>query len=184
LLRGIALYELNSTFFYLFFMLTLLQGQNQSLGLNCVFNLDSSLSESQAGSDHRTQLNNAINELSKVIWREGGFRFWHRRTNKNPLKYIFYCAQDKDRTRQRALRELRDTPQMERFSCGGYFVFIPSLLDRTLAITLRHTYYKPDQNHDLSEAVLWSSYEPMTLTLRLLKFFVTYRQRGLRGGSL
>ena len=80
------------------------QAQNTPLNLVCVFDLDSlpvkfgpSLSESRAGSDdQRSQLNNAIKELSKAIWRKGGFRFWHRRTYNTPLKYMFFCSQDKD----------------------------------------------------------------------------------------
>jgi len=140
-------------------MLTPLQGQSQPLNLSWVFSLDSlpvgfgsSLSESQAGSEHRTQLNKAINELSGLIWRKGGFRFWHRRTNNG--RYIFYCSQDKDRARQKASRGLRDAPQMERFSCGGQLTFTPSFLDRTLTIALRHTHHEPYNNHELSNAVL------------------------------
>ena len=140
-------------------MLTPLQGQVQPLNLSCVFSLDSlpvgfgsSLSESQAGSEHRTQLNKAINELSELIWKKGGFRFWHRRTNNG--RYIFYCSQDKDRARKTASRGLRDVPRMERFSCGGQLTFTPSFVDRTLAITLRHTHHEPYDNHELSDAVL------------------------------
>ena len=43
---------------------------------------------------------------------------------------------------------------MERLSCGGYLTFAPSFVDRTLTITLRHTYHNPYDNHKLSEAVL------------------------------
>jgi hypothetical protein len=43
---------------------------------------------------------------------------------------------------------------MERFSCGSYLAFTPSLLNRTLKITLRHTFHKPYENNELSEAVL------------------------------
>ena len=137
------------------------QGQNQPLNSSRVFSLDSlpvrfgsSLSESQAGSDHRPQLNNAIKELSQTIWRKGGFRFWHRRTEKNPLRYIYFCSQDKDRARQKPSRRLRDAPRMKRFSCGGYLTFVPSFVDRTLTISLRHTYHSPYDNHELSDAVL------------------------------
>jgi hypothetical protein len=43
---------------------------------------------------------------------------------------------------------------MERFSCGRYLTFAPSFVDRTLTITLRHTYNIPYDNYELSEAVL------------------------------
>ena len=114
-----------------------------------------SLSESPAGSDdQRSQLNNAIHELSNAIWRKGGFRFWHRRTNGTPLRYTFFCSQDKDRVRQKESKGLRDRLQMKRFSCDSCLVFTPSLLNRTLAITLRHAYHKPYENDEISEAVL------------------------------
>ena len=136
----------------------LLQGQSAPLDLSCVFNLDSlpvsfgpSLSESQ---DQRSQMNDAIKELSKTIWQKGGFRFWHRRTDNSPLKYIFFCCQDNDRIRKRESKGLRDRPQMKRFSCASYLAFTPSLLNRTLTITLRHTYHIPYASYELSEAVL------------------------------
>jgi hypothetical protein len=146
----------------LFSILTHLQGQNQPLKLSCIFNLDSlpvkfgpTLSGLQANSDdRRSQLNNAIKDLAEVIWRKGGFQFWHRKTYKSALNYMFFSSQDKDRIRQKASKGLRDTSQMERFSCGSYLVLAPSLLDRTLSITLRHTYHKPYENYELSEAVL------------------------------
>ena len=53
-----------------------------------------------------------------------------------------------------ASRGLRDAPRMERFSCGGQLTFTPSFVDRTLAITLRHTHHEPYDNHELSDAVL------------------------------
>ena len=43
---------------------------------------------------------------------------------------------------------------MKRFSCASYLAFIPSLLNRTLTITLQHAYHMPYKNYELSEAVL------------------------------
>jgi hypothetical protein len=127
-------------------MLTPLQGQSQPLNLLvylvwivCLLGL---VLACLAGSEH----------LSELIWRKGGFRFWHRKTNNG--RYIFYCSQDKDGARQKTSRGLRDASQMERFPCGGHLTFTPSFLERTLTITLRHTHHEPYDNHELSKAVL------------------------------
>jgi hypothetical protein len=60
-----------------------------SVWIACLF----SLSESQAGSEHRSQLNKAINELSELIWKKGGFRFWHRRTNNWQIHSLLLSGQ-------------------------------------------------------------------------------------------
>ncbi|KAK9246504.1 hypothetical protein V1506DRAFT_534877 [Lipomyces tetrasporus] len=35
--------------------------------------------------------------LAEVIWRKGGFRFWHRRMKQENLTYVYFCSQDGDR---------------------------------------------------------------------------------------
>jgi hypothetical protein len=145
-----------NSIFYLFSMLTLLQGQSQPLNFSCVFRFGSSLSESQA----------AINEPSQIIWRKGGFRF---RTNRNPRRHIF-CSQDKDRARQKPSRRLRDAPQMERFSCSGYLTFA------LIAPLQLHCGI-----HTISHMIITSFLRLYTI-MRPLKYSVTYKQCGLRGG--
>ena len=137
------------------------QNQTSSLDLRYIFDLDSlpvgfasQLSVQQDGSIDRTPLNNAIKTLAEVIWKKGGFRFWHRRTDWNNYTYSYYCSQDAEHARDSVAAGQRDALRMERFSCQSYLSFRPSLENRTLAIILRHTYHTPYVDHQLSPAVL------------------------------
>ncbi|KAK9236685.1 hypothetical protein V1525DRAFT_389238 [Lipomyces kononenkoae] len=114
----------------------------------------SELPVQQDGSTDRSPLNNAINMLAKMIWRKGGFRFWHRRIKSEYLMYVYYCSQDADRVPPSSATGPRDTQRMERFSCRSYLAFKPSLEGRTLEITLRHSYHAPYMDRKLSAAVL------------------------------
>ncbi|KAK9427273.1 hypothetical protein V1505DRAFT_53740 [Lipomyces doorenjongii] len=122
-----------------------------------VFNMDSlpvgfasQLPIQQDGSTDRSPLNNAINMLAKVIWRKGGFRFWHRRMKPENLTYVYFCSQDADRVPPSVATGRRNAQRMERFSCQSYLAFQPSLEDRTLAITLRHSYHSPYMDRKLN----------------------------------
>jgi hypothetical protein len=108
----------------------------------------------QDGSIDRIPLNNAINTLAKIIWKKSGFRFWHRRTDWDDRRYIYFCSQDAERVPPSEAKGKRDAPRMERFSCQSHLSFRPSLEDRTLAVSLRHTYHMPYEDHQLSTEVL------------------------------
>ncbi|KAK9343186.1 hypothetical protein V1522DRAFT_248681 [Lipomyces starkeyi] len=60
------------------------------------------------------------------------------------------CSQDADRVRPSVATGRRDAQRMERFSCQSYLAFKPSLEDRTLAITLRHSYHALYMDRKLS----------------------------------
>ena len=102
-----------------------------------------------AGSEHRTQSNKAITELSQLIWRKGGFRFWHRRTDNG--RYIF-CSQDNLIALSRRRQE--DFATHHRWSAFHAADATASFLDHTLTITLRHTHLEPYDNHEPSSTVL------------------------------
>jgi hypothetical protein len=114
----------------------------------------SQLPAQQDGSIDLSPLNSAINMLAEVIWRKGGFRFWHRRTKPETLTYVYFCSQDGDRVPDSMATGQRDAPRMERFSCQSYLTFIPSFEDRSLTITLRHSYHTLYTDRQLSPEVL------------------------------
>ena len=106
------------------------------------------------GTIDRAATVNAIRQLAEIVWKKGGFRFWHRRTNWEKREFIYFCSQDAQRTRKSVSRGQRDTPRMERFSCHSRLVFRPSLAQRTLTVNLQHTHHTPFADHQLSEAAL------------------------------
>ncbi|KAJ8097430.1 hypothetical protein POJ06DRAFT_31514 [Lipomyces tetrasporus] len=76
--------------------------QTHCLDLKRIFNIDSLPVgfasqlpvQPQDGSTDHSPLNKAINMLAEVIWRKGGFRFWHRRMKQENLTYVYFCSQE------------------------------------------------------------------------------------------
>jgi hypothetical protein len=99
-------------------------------------------------------MNNAIRQLAEIIWKKGGFRFWHRRTNWIDRAYIYFCTQDEDNAQESVAQGVRDTPRIIRFQCNSRLTFRPSLVDRTLNVNLQHTYYTPYSDRQLSPEVV------------------------------
>ncbi len=137
------------------------QNQTQPLNVKCDLNLDSlpvgfasHLSRQENGTIDRTPLNNAINKLAEIVWKKGGFRFWHRKTNWDNLVYTYFSSQDAERVPPSVAKGQRDTPRMDRYSCQSHLTFSPSFEDRTLTVALRHIYHKPYVDRQLSPAVL------------------------------
>jgi hypothetical protein len=134
------------------------QDQNLCLDVKRVFNMENlpvgfaSLDDDDT--TDRAAMTNAISQLAEIIWKKGGFRFWHGRTDWKERVYVYFCSQDAQRARKSVARGQRDTPRMERFLCESRFVFKPSLENRTLAVSLQHTYHTPYANHQLSEVAL------------------------------
>ena len=114
----------------------------------------SRLSKQDDGTINKAPLNNVIKGLSEILWKEGGFRFWHRRTDWDKFTYQYYCSQDAERSRDSVSLGVRHTPRMERFSCKSSLTFKPSFDDRTLAVTLRHDYHTPYLDYQLSSSAL------------------------------
>jgi hypothetical protein len=146
---------------HLVLMLNLQQNQTQPLDLKCDFNLHnlpvgfaSHLSRQQDGTIDRTPVNNAINKLAEIVWKQGGFGFWHRKTKWDKLWFLYLCSQDADRARPSITKGQRDTPRMERYSCQSRLTFSPSFQERVLTVTLRHTYHTSYVDRQLSPAVL------------------------------
>ncbi|KAJ8103467.1 hypothetical protein POJ06DRAFT_1461 [Lipomyces tetrasporus] len=81
---------------FLLLIFTLLQDQIHCLDLKRIFNIDSLPVgfasqlpvQPQDGSTDHSPLNQAINMLVEVIWRKGGFRFWHRRMKQEKFMCI------------------------------------------------------------------------------------------------
>jgi hypothetical protein len=94
--------------------------------------------------DSRDSLNEAMRCLVEIIWEKGGFRFFHRTTRAENLTYRYYCCQDSAQAVGRHKVEgKRDGRQMERFPCESNLTMRPSLQDRTLFVSLCHTYHIP-----------------------------------------
>jgi hypothetical protein len=102
----------------------------------------------------RAAMINAISKLAEIIWKKGGFRFWHRTTIWKDRTYIYSCSQDAERAPKSVAQGQRDAPRMERFPCKSHLVFRPSFGDRTLTVILKHTYHTPYRDHQLSLAIL------------------------------
>lgn len=92
----------------------------------------------------------------ELIWESGGFRFRHQWThwNSDPPLFGYVCSQDVDRAQASVSKGERDASRMERYSCKSKLTLKPSSNDRTLAISLRHTYHAPYDNRQLSSDVL------------------------------
>jgi len=100
----------------------------------------------------RAAMTNAINKLAEIIWKKGGFRFWHGTRIWKDCTYKYSCSQDAERARKSVAEGQRDAPPMERFPCQSQLVFRPSFGDRTLPVILKHTYHTPYRDHQLSPA--------------------------------
>lgn len=100
-----------------------------------VFNMDNLpvgfASLGDKGTIDRAATTNAISRLAEIVWKKGGFRFWHRGTNWEKREYLYFCSQDAQRARNSVSRGQHDTPQIERFSCHSRLVFRLSLDQRT-----------------------------------------------------
>jgi hypothetical protein len=101
------------------------------------------LAQKEDGSYDRKPLNDSIGAIVDLIWKIGGFRFWHKRTR---WEYLRYICQDAGRA--------RESPQMERFDCRSKLELRPSLEQRTLAITICHHYHVPYFNVRLSSDMM------------------------------
>ena len=103
----------------------------------------------------REPLNLALKELLGIIWKAGGYRFWHRRTTMDPgLVYEYYCCQDSSKEIASIGKGKRDARRMQRFQCKSKLKMRPSLEDRTLTITIHHLHHAPYVDIQLSSAVL------------------------------
>ncbi|KAN0069280.1 hypothetical protein V8E54_012295 [Elaphomyces granulatus] len=138
-------------------------GQTQPLEIDCIFNLDnlpisfsSNLLTKEDGKLDRSSLNHAIKQIVELIWESGGFRFRHQWThwNSDPPLFGYVCSQDVDRAQASISKGKRDASRMERYLCKSKLTLKPSSNDRTLAISLRHTYHAPYDNRQLSSDVL------------------------------
>ena len=163
LLRGIILYG----FFHQFYLLVrslltfpLSQDQTQPLELDLTFNLDrltvafGTTLPMKDGNPDRKPLSNAIREFADLIWKIGGFRFGHRRTHWDKMKFIYYCCQDADHAYASVAQGKRDTPRMEGFKCRSKLILKPSLEQRTLGISMYHHYHIPYFDCQLSSEVM------------------------------
>ena len=66
----------------------------------------------------RSELNVAMRELSEIIWKEGGFRFKHMRTNQN-FAYTYHYSQDLMHT-----RSYQSTVEAEKQRDGGSMALV------------------------------------------------------------
>lgn len=139
-----------------------MQNQNVRLDIKYIFDLDqlpihfgSRLETSAMGRPDREPLNQAMRHLLDIIWKAGGYRFWHRRTTQDSgLVYEYYCCQDSTQEAGSVGKGKRDTGRMERFQCESKLRLRPSLEDRTLTVTLHHLHHTPYVDIHLSAPVL------------------------------
>ena len=94
-------------------------------------------------------------QLLELIYSEGGFRFRHDTTRKENLTYRYVCCQDSSfRKVKSTSKGNRDVRQMDRFACDSVLRMRPSLDNRTLTLTMKHTYHNPYGDIRLSPVVL------------------------------
>ena len=92
-----------------------------------------------------------MKQLADTIWKEGGFRFFHRSTQSN-LRFVYHCCQDQARERKLDCSGSRDTSTMTRFPCQSSLTMHPLLEDRILLLELRHRHHEPYFDRQLSTA--------------------------------
>ena len=114
------------------------------------------LAKGDDGKPDRRPLNNAIRDLVELIWEEGGFRFWHRRTstsNGSTFSYYYYCSQNGEKSRKSKGEGMRLVPTMNRFKCDGELLLKPHLNGRILRLKMVHSYHTPYVNIELNPAI-------------------------------
>lgn len=112
------------------------------------------LSSTRNGNYDRKPLNDAIRELVGLIWKIGGFRFWHKRTHWDKMKFIYHCSQDADHADASVANGKQDKPRMDRFKCQSKLILKPSLEQRTLGISIYHCHHVPYIDRQLSAEVM------------------------------
>ena len=128
--------------------------------LELTFNLDrlpvafGTMLPMKDGNPDRKPLGNAMKEFADLIWKIGGFRFRHRKTHWDKMKFIYYCCQDADRADASVTQRKRDTPRMERFKCQSKLTLKPSLEQRTLGINMYHHHHIPYFDCQFSSEVM------------------------------
>src|SRR6516162_2572859 len=74
------------------------QNQNLHLDVKRVFNMDNLPigfgSFHDDGTIDRAAMTNAVSQLAEIIWKKGGFRFWHTKTNWKELAYIYFVPKE------------------------------------------------------------------------------------------
>jgi hypothetical protein len=106
------------------------------------------------GNYDRKPLNDAMRELAGQIWKIGGFRFSHKKTHWDKIKFIYHCCQDADHTDTSVACGKQDKPRIERFKCQSKLILKPSLEQRTLGISMYHRHHIPYFDRQLSAEVM------------------------------
>lgn len=105
----------------------------------------------------RIEINAAMRDLSKIIWKEGGFRFTHTGTNLESFTYKYHCSQDlmhaKNQPCTTEVGRQRDGRRMARFSCKSKLNIRPCLQNRTVSLSIHHEWHRPYENILLSPVV-------------------------------
>jgi hypothetical protein len=105
----------------------------------------------------KPQLNATMQQLAKIIWEEGGFRFKYRGTNFQSLTYVYHCSQDlkhaKNHNSTMAIEKQRDGQRMKRFLCQSRLNMRPCLQTRTLFLSIYHEWHTPYEGIELSPIV-------------------------------
>ena len=139
------------------------KGQTTRLNINHAFSLDrlpvqfatSLVTKTQSGKLDPAPLNDAVRSLVDLICEKVGFRFYHRGTKdrNGDFVYKYHCSQNSRRIRKSMARGKRDLAPPIRFDCGGRLTVRPYLDERTLKVSMVHTYHTPYVNVHLSEAM-------------------------------
>lgn len=137
------------------------QGQTKSLDTKLSFDLDQlpvsfgRTLRTEDGEFTRGPLNKAMRQLSDIIWKEGGFRFFHWKTRTDPdLVYKYHCSQDESREQKSKSEGKHDVSRMQRFQCQSKLRMRPCLESRTMGLTMFHQHHHSYVNISLSDEVL------------------------------
>lgn len=142
-------------------ILLISKGQMQPLDIKLIFDLDQlpvsfgrTLRTDDGGST-REPINEAMRQLTEIVWKEGGFRFYHRKTKTDSgLMYEYYCSQDQDREMKSQSEGKHDVQRMQRFQCQSKLWMRPCLESRAMGLTMFHQHHDSYVNKSLSDEVL------------------------------
>lgn len=130
--------------------------QSQSYTLNHTFKFDLDALSVKFGSElDKDAMRVAMHDLSTLIWNESGFRFRHTSTAPQYHRYEYHCSQDEAYIQryQSKIEKNIDGRRMERFACGSKLIMQPSLLDRTLRLSIQHHWHPPYKDIQVPQAI-------------------------------
>lgn len=101
----------------------------------------------------RRPLNDAMRRICELISTQGGFKLWHRRTEKG-FKYVYFCSQNEQKIRRRPTSGKRDRVSVnKKFECHGRLNLRPCMESRSIKLCMFHNYHTPHIDITISSEI-------------------------------